>query len=157
MPDIRHSSQLEATMELIARSKAFLARRPWWMNGLLLFCLYMTFIYVPWDFFSKPVAEAEEVWFGWMLTGMAAKATEPLHWLIYLAGSIGFWRMRPWMHPWAGLYCLQVAIGMLVWNLLYDSGGGLVGGLLSALPFVILSASLWRAHWRFQFGCEARR
>ena len=29
------------------------------MNALLLFCAYMTFVYVPWDFLSKPVAEAD--------------------------------------------------------------------------------------------------
>ena len=29
-------------------------RRPWWMNGIWLFCLYMTFIYMPFDQFIKP-------------------------------------------------------------------------------------------------------
>ena len=28
--------------------------RPTWMNVVLVFCAYMTFIYVPWDFFWKP-------------------------------------------------------------------------------------------------------
>ncbi len=77
------------------------SRRPLWMNALLLFCAYMTFIYVPWDMLSKSLAEAEEVWFGVLLTGWAARLTEPLHWLIYAAGSWGFWQMKPWMHPWA--------------------------------------------------------
>ncbi len=41
------------------------------------------------------------VWLGFMLTGWAAKATEPLHWLIYGAGAYGFWKMSRWMWPWA--------------------------------------------------------
>ena len=44
--------------------KAEWAKRPWWMNLIWLFCLYMTFIYMPFDMFYKPVAEDAEVWFG---------------------------------------------------------------------------------------------
>lgn len=119
------------------------------MNGLMLFCAYMTFIYVPWDLLSKPVSEAQEVWFGILLTGWAAKSTEPLHWLIYAAGTAGFWQMRSWMHPWASLYCGQVAFGMLVWSLFDDRGQGLLVGLLAALPFLLLSVVLWRSRSRF--------
>jgi hypothetical protein len=43
--------------------------RPWWMNILFAFCAYMTFIYMPFDLFWKPVAEDQEVWFGFPLTG----------------------------------------------------------------------------------------
>ena len=60
--------------------------RPWWMNGLFYFCCYMTFIYMPFDLFLKPVAEDHEIWFGFSLTGWWAKASEPLHWAIYAAG-----------------------------------------------------------------------
>jgi hypothetical protein len=119
------------------------------MNGLMLFCAYMAFLYVPWDSLSKPVTEAQEVWFGILLTGWAAKATEPLHLLIYLAGAIGFWKMKRWLHPWAALYSLQVAIGMLVWNLLDEQGRGLAGGVVSALPFLLLVVILWRSKSRF--------
>lgn len=136
-------------MTILTTLKHKLSQRPWWMNLLMLFCGFMVFVYVPWDLLSKPIAEAQEVWFGIMLTGWAAKATEPLHWLIYLGGAIGFWKMKHWMHPWAALYTLQVAIGMLVWNLLYSSGGGLIGGLISATPFLILGLLLWRARYRF--------
>ncbi len=115
----------------------------------MLFCAYMAFIYVPWDFLSKPVADAEEVWFGIMLTGYAAKATEPLHLLIYLAGAIGFWRMSPLMHPWAALYVGQVAVAMFVWNLVNASGRGPLSGLITALPFIVLAIFLWRARSRF--------
>ena len=115
----------------------------------MLFCAYMAFIYVPWDFLSKPVADAEEVWFGIMLTGMAAKATEPLHLAIYLAGAIGFWRMSPNLHPWAALYVLQVAIAMFVWNLINDGSRGVISGLLITLPFLGLAFALWRSRNKF--------
>ena len=64
------------------------------MNGVYLFCAYMTFVYMPFDIFIKPVAEDQEVWFGFMLTGWWAKATAPLHWLIYGFGFYGFLKKR---------------------------------------------------------------
>lgn len=93
--------------------------RPWWMEPLFGFCLYMTFIYMPYDMFWKSLAEDREVWFGLVtLTGWWAKATEPLHWLIYALGAYGFWKMRPWMWPWAAVYASYVTISMLLfwWN-----------------------------------------
>ena len=65
-------------------------RRPWWMNALFAFCLFMTFVYMPYDMLWKPVEKDQEVWFGYLLHGWAAKATEPLHWAIYAAGAYGF-------------------------------------------------------------------
>jgi hypothetical protein len=120
------------------------------MNLLLAFCAYMTFIYVPWDFFFKPVAVDQEVWFGIMFTGWAAKATEPLHWLIYAAGTLGFWKMKRWMFPWASVYVIQIAIGMFVWSMIDERGPGLVAACAVALPFIILAIALWRARPRFQ-------
>ena len=128
---------------------AELGRRPWWMNALWGFCLYMTFIYVPFDLFFKPVAEDEEVWFGFVLRGWAAKATEPLHWLIYAAGAYGFWKMSRWMWPWAALYAAQVAIAMLVWNII-DSRGSVFMGIVSAAIFVVPTVALWCAKERFR-------
>jgi short-subunit dehydrogenase len=96
-----------------------LARRPTWMNVLLIFSAY--------------------------------KATEPLHWAIYALGTYGFWRMRSWMWPWASVYVGQVAIGMLVWPILYR--GGLAGFAMGAAAFVLfgaLAVALWRARDRFQ-------
>lgn len=129
--------------------RANLKLRPIWMNGLMLFCVYMAVIYVPWDIFLKPVAEDQEVWFGYMFTGWAAKATAVLHWFVYAAGSIGFWKMRPWMFPWASLYVVQIAIGMFVWNLLYG-GGGLASSLIISLVFMALAIALWRARGLFE-------
>jgi len=43
--------------------KHLFAGRPHWMNVLMLFCAYMTFIYMPFDLFWKPVDQDEEVWF----------------------------------------------------------------------------------------------
>src|SRR5438045_8167907 len=112
------------------------------MNLLMLFCAYMALVHIPLDFFVKPVARDQEAWFGFLLHGWGAKLTEPLHWAIYAAGAYGFWRMRAWMRPWAAAYAAQVAIGMLVWNVVYVGGlrGGL-GGLISFAPFAWISVA----------------
>ena len=128
-----------------------LARRPGWMNVLLGFCAYMTFVYMPFDFFWKPVARDQEVWFGVVLTGLAAKATEPLHWALYAAGAYGFWHMRAWMWPWAALYAGQVAIAMALWPILHFGGfKGVAMGAVSFVPFAAIAAALWNARDRFQ-------
>jgi hypothetical protein len=124
--------------------------RPIWMNFVMLFCAYMTFIYLPFDLFYKPVAADEEVWFGFVLHGWAAKLTEPLHWLIYGAGLYGFYWMKPWMFPWASLYVVQVAISMFVWALVDPRGGGLLTGALMSVPFWLLAAALWWSKPKFQ-------
>jgi hypothetical protein len=123
--------------------------RPWWMNLVWAFCLYMTFFYLPFDLLVKPVERDVEVWFGIAVHGWAAKLTEPLHWAIYAAGSYGFWRMRDWMWPWAALYVAQVALGMLVWSLRDPHGPGWLGGGALAVPFAVLAVALWRARPRF--------
>jgi short-subunit dehydrogenase len=126
--------------------RGLLAGRPGWMNALMVFSAFMAFVYVPWDFFVKPAAEDAEVWFGIMLHGWAAKATEPFHAAIYAAGAYGFLRMRSWMFPWAAVYVAQVAIGMLVWGVLYLEGAsGPIFGVVAFLPFAALTAALWRA------------
>ncbi|MEQ8315043.1 MAG: hypothetical protein RL839_06235 [Gammaproteobacteria bacterium] len=126
-----------------ARIADNLKSRPIWLNLLLLFCAFMTFVYMPFDMFLKPVAEDQEVWFGLMLTGWAAKATEPLHWLIYGFGCYGIWQHKKWLHPWAALYTLQVALGMVVWSIVYSDGSA--SSALIALPFLLLAWLLWRS------------
>ncbi len=121
------------------------------MNALMLFCAYMAFFYLPWDFFWKPVAVDVEVWFGIMFRGWAAKAAEPFHWLVYAAGAYGFYRMRPWMWPWAAVYVAQIAVGMLVWSVVQMEGpAGWAMGIVSAAAFTGLATALWRARPRFQ-------
>jgi hypothetical protein len=131
--------------------RALFDGRPWWMNVLMVFCGYMAFVYVPWDFLLKPAAEDAEVWFGIRFTGFAAKLLEPPHWAVYAAGAYGFRRMRPWMWPWAAVYAAQVALGMLVWNGVYVGGfQGLFAGVFSFLPFLGLAWALWEARSAFE-------
>ncbi len=106
--------------------KAFFSPRPWWANGLLLFCAYMTFVYLPFDLFYKPVTQDQEVWFGILFTGWSAKLLAIPHWFVYAWGLYGFYHMQKWMWPWAGLYVVQVGISMLVWQLSDTRGTGLV-------------------------------
>ncbi len=109
----------------------------------------MTFVYTPWDFFMKPVAEDQEVWFGLVLTGWAAKATEPLHWLIYGAFAYGLWKMRPWMRLWGSVYFAQVTIAMVVWGLT-DERGSCAAANVSGVVFSGLTVLYWRAGTVFE-------
>ena len=131
-------------MKSIDSLKANLALRPWWMNGLMLFCAYMTFIYLPWDVFLKPLSEDQEVWFGILFTGWPAKIGALLHWFVYGFGFYGFGKMKSWMKPWASIYTLQIAIGMAVWTMLDSRGSGLTSGLVVGAVFVALAAVLFR-------------
>jgi hypothetical protein len=125
-------------------------RRPWWMSLIFLFCLYMTFIYMPFDIFVKPVAEDHEIWFGFTLTGWAAKLTEPFHWLIYGLGAYGFRSMKAWMWPWAGVYAAQVVIAMIVWNLINEKGGGPISAAVAGAIFLVPCIALLRAREEFR-------
>lgn len=136
-------------MPVFSQLRLNLKRRPMWMNLIMVFCFYMAVFYVPWDLFFKPVSEDQEVWFGILLTGWWAKATEPLHLAIYAAGAWGFWHMRAWLHPWAALYVFQIAIGMFIWNLINENGAGFVGAIITATPFIVLGVCLWRARNQF--------
>ena len=122
--------------------------RPWWMNLIFYFCAYMTFIYMPFDLFLKPVEEDQEIWFGFTLTGWYAKATEPLHWIIYGLGTYGFWKMKTWMWPWASIYVAQIVISMFVWNIL-SYRGDLLSAIISASVFCIPMVMLWISREKF--------
>ena len=127
------------------------AGRPFWMNVLLVFSAYMAVVYVPWDLFVKPMAVDEEVWFGVRFHGAWAKLLTLPHWFVYAAGAYGFWRMRPWMWPWAAVYTGQVAIAMAVWPVLYRGGAtGFLFGAVSFVAFGALTLALWRARERFE-------
>ena len=127
--------------------------RPIWINALMVFSAYMTFIYVPWDIFWKPVAEDKEVWFGIMFTGWWAKAWAFPHWFVYAAATHGLRRRRPWICTWGAFYTAQISLGMLVWNISYF-GFSLTGwfvGIIGAAPFALLSFALADAREHFSF------
>lgn len=126
------------------------------MNGILLFCAFMTFFYLPWDIFIKPLEQDQEVWFGVLFTGWAAKFGALLHWVVYGAGFWGFLKMKPWLHPWAAVYLGQIAIGMLIWSTFDERGSGIVRGALVALPFVGLAIALLRSKQKFLSTPETR-
>jgi hypothetical protein len=123
--------------------------RPWWANALLAFCAFMTFVYTPWDIFWKPIEVDQEVWFGVVLHGWAAKVTAPVHWLIYGVFTYGLWKMRPWVRLWGTLYMAQVAIAMVVWGLT-DERGSLGAAIGSGLVFTTLTLLFWRAGMVFE-------
>lgn len=126
--------------------RAHVRRRPWWMNGLMVFCFYMAAVAIPIDFLHTPLARDEQVWFGIVWHGWLAKIGELAHWFVYAAGAYGFWRMRTWMWPWAAAYAAQVAFSMFVWFAAYRGGiGGLVVALISLVPYGGITLLLWRA------------
>lgn len=126
------------------------------MNVLMVLCLYLTVFHIPFDFFATPVADDEQIWFGLTLRGWAAKVTTPLHWAVYAAGVYGFWRMRPWMWPWAAVWAAQVAGAIFVWSVLQLEWprGPLVAPFV-AIPMVIVAVTLWNARDRFQTSAPA--
>ena len=63
---------------------------------------------------------------------------------IYAALSWGLWMMRPWVRFWGCAWIVQIAIGMLVWNLT-DPRGSVLGGIVSGLVFAWLARVYWRA------------
>ena len=126
-----------------------LTARPWWMQLLLAFSIFMTFVYLPWDVLIKPLDEDQEVWFGVLFTGWFAKLGGLLHWLVYGAASYGYLKMKRWMYPWSVIYLLQIALGMLVWSLLGERGGGLPTGSIVAGCFLLIAYFSWRERARF--------
>ena len=124
--------------------------RPWWINALMLFCFFMTFIYVPWDLLVKPLEKDVDVWLGIMFTGWQAKASAAAHWVVYAGGAWGFFRMRPWMHPWAAIYAAQVGLAMFIWALHAPGSPGSWTAPIAAMPFGLLAWKLWNSKQLFQ-------
>jgi hypothetical protein len=125
------------------------ARRPWWMNVMFGLCLFGTFIYLPFEILTKPLVDAEEVWFGVTLRGGAARAGELAHWAVYASGAWGLWRMRPWLPIVAAIYMVQVAIAHVIWSELDPRGNGILVGLVQATVFMTFAVLLWRSRDRF--------
>lgn len=126
-----------------------LKARPWWMNILFVWCTLLA-LGVPIELITRPVSEDVEVWFGIEFMGWAAKAGGLLHAIIFAVGTWGFWKMRPWMWPWAALYVAQVALSHLVWSELSPNGRGWPIGLLQTAGISIIVVLLWRAKPLFQ-------
>ena len=126
-----------------------LTARPWWMQLLLAFCIFMTFVYLPWDVLIKPLQKDQEVWFGVVFTGWFAKLGGLLHWLVYGAATYGYLKMKSWMHPWSLIYLLQVAFGMFVWSLIQERDGVPAEGFFVASLFLLLAHFSWRERTRF--------
>ena len=61
------------------------------------------------------------------------------HWFVYAWGAYGFYHMKKWMWPWAGVYVLQIAFSMVVWQLSDDRGAGLIQGLVALGLFSALA------------------
>ncbi len=120
------------------------------MNVVFLFFVYMTFVYLPWDVFIKPIAEDEEVWFGLTFYGWMAKLGGMVHWVVYASLTYGLWYMRSWARPWVGLYLLQVAGSMFVWAFYMDSPNPAWPSLVVALVFVFLSVLFARSKSLFE-------
>ncbi|HBW84666.1 MAG TPA: hypothetical protein DEF79_11570 [Gammaproteobacteria bacterium] len=126
-----------------------LTARPWWMQLLFAFSIFMTFVYLPWDVLIKPLEEDQEVWFGLLFTGWFAKLGGLLHWLVYGAATFGYLKMKSWMYPWSVIYLLQIALGMLVWSLTGERGGGMAGSFFIASLFLLIAYLSWRERGRF--------
>jgi hypothetical protein len=100
------------------------------------------------DLFVPHVRDTE-VWLGFELHGLAARLTAPLHWALYTAGAVAFWRDRPWIWNAAAAYAGAIAVSHLVWNLTSASGGGLGAGLWQAALFSLPAIGLYAApRWR---------
>jgi short-subunit dehydrogenase len=127
------------------------AGRPWWLNAMMVFCAFMTFVYVPWDIFWKPLSADHEVWFGYAFEGWSAKLAALVHWWVYGALLYGLRRMRPWARLGLTAYLAQVAFGMFVWSAVeYGSWTGFFLGLIAAAPFLALTSVVWNARDHFR-------
>jgi len=120
-------------VDLQAEVKSQWARRPVWLNLVLLFCLYMTFVYSPFDVLFKPLETDEDVWFGFMFHGWPAK----------VGGVV--WAMNPWAWLLGSLYATQVAMAMFLWPLIQTGTAGLLGGVIAGALFAVPAVAFWRS------------
>ena len=144
------------TPVVISKLQDFWTRRPWWVNCILLFSLFMTFIYSPFDVIFKPLAEDEDVWLGFVFTGWAAKLGGVIHWLVYGALARGLWLMRRWAWWLGSLYSTQVAIAMFLWPLLNREDASLLTATIAGLLFSIPAFAFWRARGQFDTTPDAK-
>ena len=123
---------------MVSQLKHNLSLRPGWMSIVMFFCFYMTFIYLPWDIFVKPIRDDQEVWFGILFYGWLAKLGGVFHWIVYSAFAYGLWHMRAWVRVAIVLYLWQVGFSMIVWTWL-SQGQATLGGFVPGTFFFLLS------------------
>ena len=123
--------------------------RLWLGVAWVCICLFMVVVYTPFDVGLKPVAEDEDVWFGYVFTGWAAKVGGLVHAVVYAALGWGLWKMRPWVWWVGSLYLTQVAIAMFLWPL-FNEEGSLLTAVIAGGLFAIPSVAFWRARDQFQ-------
>ena len=115
--------------------------RPWWATALAGFCAGTVVFLVVRDLFVPSVRDVE-VWLGFELRGGLARATAPLHWLVFAVGAWAYWTLRPWVWPWASVYAFYIAASHLVWNLTSPNGGGWPAGLAQLVLFSLPAVAL---------------
>lgn len=120
-------------------------RRPWWLTALAILCGAAFVITVARDLLF-PELRYTEVWFGFELTGIAALATAPLHWLIFAIGAWASWNRLPWAVPAAATYLFYVAFSHLVWSEVSPNGRGWPIGLSQAAGIALFAVALLYAH-----------
>ena len=135
---------------MINLNKSKFVDRPLWMNVVLAFCAYMTFVYLPWDVFVKSIAEDEEVWFGLLFYGWMAKVGGVIHWFVYATITYGLWNMRPWVRLGISIYLLQIAFSMIVWAYLSEASTSPWLNLLTGAVFVMMSYMFYQSQSVFE-------
>jgi hypothetical protein len=96
------------------------------------------------DFFIANATNTE-VWFGFEITGAAARATAPVHWIFFAVCSWGFWSQKLWVVPVAAAYAFYAAFSHLVWSEVSENGRGWPIGLLQAAAISTVGFLLLRA------------
>lgn len=103
---------------------------------MALFCA-LTLGFLVYRDLAIPEIRDVEVWLGFEVRGIWAQITAPIHWAIFGAGSLAFWRAWPPVWRIAVGYALYVAFSHLVWNLTSDAGRGLPAGIAQFVLFSI--------------------
>ncbi|TFH24457.1 MAG: hypothetical protein E4H03_03600 [Myxococcales bacterium] len=118
--------------------------RPWWMTAMAIGCMLTVVVTMIGDFFSEGARDTE-VWFGFEVTGRAARLTAPLHWAFFAVCAWAFWARKPWIVRVAAAYAFYAALSHLVWSEVSENGRGWSIGLvqaaaISSVGFILLRA-----------------
>ncbi len=114
-------------------------------RALSLLCLLTLTWIIPRDLLWSD-ARFVEVWFGFELRGVLARATAPLHWAAFALGAWAFGTRRSWAWAAAAAYAFYVAASHVVWNLASPGGGGALAAAWQGVLFALFGIALLR--WR---------